>query len=243
MTSRQRIEETDRAEPLLRDRLIGRVGERPGDAVAPPPRTLHRLTAAQEAAVAAVFVADAMLVLEDLGLAGEVRFESGFQAADVVRVHAAEPVFRTSDGGVAGESDHRPPAAGDVELARGQAPLPQSVVGPFRRERQALDCLLQLAIGNGPLGDVTPEQGRASGHGKNPDLEDARVCPGAHPYLRGSVGGSMLERGVDAARHPGAAQRRYHVDEPSPQGAFARTADHPFERIIPECDVTVLVNH
>ena len=64
----QRIEEADAAQPLLRDRLLGRVGQRSGDADRRAGRAAHRDAAAQEPAVGAVLVADPVLVLEVIGL-------------------------------------------------------------------------------------------------------------------------------------------------------------------------------
>ena len=88
----QRVDEADAAQPLLRDRLLGRVGERPGDPIGLAALAAHGDAAAEEAAVDAVLVADPVLVLEDLrrarrdaSRARHSRFD------DVVGMDAIEP--------------------------------------------------------------------------------------------------------------------------------------------------------
>src|SRR5262245_31267291 len=73
--ARERIEEPGIAQPLLRDRLLRRVGQRAGDANGAAARAAHGHTAAQEPPVCAVLVTDAVLVLKVIGGAGEGRRE------------------------------------------------------------------------------------------------------------------------------------------------------------------------
>src|SRR5205085_139993 len=62
----ERVDDADTAEPFLCDRLLGGVGEGPGDAVAAPRRALHGQAAAEEAPVGAVLMPDPVLMLEHL---------------------------------------------------------------------------------------------------------------------------------------------------------------------------------
>ena len=80
---------------------------------------------------------------------------------DVVGMDAIEPFVGAADRGVRRQADHRAPASGDVELLRLQVPLPQAVVGAFRRERQPLAALRDLVLGARALGDVVPQQRHA----------------------------------------------------------------------------------
>ena len=63
-------------------RLLGRVGQRAGDAVGlRRPASFERDAAAEEPPVGAVLVADPVLVLEDLCRAGEMRVERCLRSA------------------------------------------------------------------------------------------------------------------------------------------------------------------
>ena len=115
----QRIEEADAAQPLLGDRLLGRVGQRAGDAHALAAAAADRDAAAQEAAIGAVLVADAVLVLEHVGSArrGALRASGGDRRrrrdARARASPAGRPVLASAE-----QPDHRPPAARHVELLR-----------------------------------------------------------------------------------------------------------------------------
>src|SRR5262249_3409930 len=71
----ERILEADASQLLLRDRLLGGVGERPGDAIGLLAGAAHRETAAEKTSIRAVFVPDAVLVLKHLRRPREVRVE------------------------------------------------------------------------------------------------------------------------------------------------------------------------
>ena len=196
----ERIEEADAAQPLLGDRLLGRIGQRAGDADALAAAAADRDAAAQEAAIAAVLVADAVLVLEHLRLPGEMRFELLAEIDDVVGMHALEPGLRPSSARLRREPDHRPPAARDVELLRLQVPLPEAVVGPFGSQRQPLTGAFELVLGVGPLGDVVPQQRDTLGDRDDLDLQDPRPCRHRDGDLRDRACLAVAERFLDGAR-------------------------------------------
>src|SRR4051812_19412933 len=98
-------------------------------------------------------MSDAMLVLEDLRVAREIRLEGCLEAADVVRMNPVEPVFSPRNASVPGQPDHRSPSFRNVELSGSQAPLPEPVVGPLRRQCQTLYRLGDLALRARPLRD------------------------------------------------------------------------------------------
>ena len=76
-----------------------------------PAGASDRETAAQEPAIAAILVADSMLVFEELRVAGQVRLQAGLEAADVLGMNPVEPVFRTRNPCVRCKSDHRSPSS------------------------------------------------------------------------------------------------------------------------------------
>ncbi len=90
----QRVQEPDAAQPLLRERAFGRVGQRSGHPHRPLPCPSHRDAAAHEPAIAAVLVAQAMLVLEVLGRARQVRVERLLERLGILRMNAAESTVR-----------------------------------------------------------------------------------------------------------------------------------------------------
>ena len=141
--ARQRVQEPDPAQPLLRQHAFGRVGQRPGDSQRPLPCPAHRDAAAHEAAVTAVLVPQAVLVLEELGRPRKVRVERLLERLGVLRMEAANPLFRTADPCRCGQPEHGPPAGRDVELLRAKVPLPEPVGSAFRREGQAFLAPLQ----------------------------------------------------------------------------------------------------
>ena len=239
----QRIEEADAAQPLLGDRLFGRVGQRAGDAVAPVPAVGHGETAAEKPSVGAVFAADAVLVLEHRRLPRKVRLERLVHRRHVVWMHAVEPFFWPNDLRVRRQSDHRAPAARDVELVGLQVPLPQPVVGAFGRQREPLAGALQLVLGVGPLGDVVPQERDAAGDRQDLDLENAHAGPRRQPELRQHSRLVVRHRGLDRARQFGLRERRHGGVERQAQGAFARAAEHPLERVVPHRDPARAIDH
>ena len=77
----------------MRSRRSRRIGQRSGDAGRAPGRASHRDTAAQEPPVGAVLVADPVLVLKVIRLAGEMRLERLLERTDVVSMDAVHPFF------------------------------------------------------------------------------------------------------------------------------------------------------
>ena len=171
----QRIQEPGAAQPLLRERPFGRVGQRPGDPHRPLAGASHRHAAAQEPAVAAVLVAQPVLVLEVLGPARQVRVERLLERRGVLRVNAANPLIGAANSRRRGQPQHRAPPRRDVELLRPQVPFPQSVDGAFGGKRKPLLAPLQRPFDAGAFGDVAPEQGQSVRHRNDPHLEDARA--------------------------------------------------------------------
>ena len=140
----QRVEEAGAAEPLLRDRLVGRVGQRSGDAGRAAAGASHRDTAAQEPPVGAVLVADPVLVLKVIRLCRQRCASSAcLERRDVVGMDAVRAIPRDGRCRRARQADHRPPSARDVELSGCEDPLPQAVVGAFRRQREPLFASLE----------------------------------------------------------------------------------------------------
>ena len=107
----------------------------------PAPR--DRDAAAQEPPVGAVLVADPVLVLKVIRLAGEMRLERLLERRDVVGMDAVDPFLGTADAVGRRQAEHRPPSARDVELLAPKIPFPQPVVRAFGREREPLFASLE----------------------------------------------------------------------------------------------------
>ena len=105
-----------------------------------------RDAAAEEPPVGAVLVADPVLVLKVIGLAGEMRLERCLERSDVVRHGRGRTSPRDDRPAAAAQTEHRPPAAGEVELLGPKIPLPQPVVRAFRRQREPLLASLERAV-------------------------------------------------------------------------------------------------
>src|SRR5216684_956391 len=101
----QRVEESCAAEPILRDRSLRRVGQRSGDAGRAPTRASHRDTATQEPPVGAVLVAEPVLVLKEIRLAGEMRLERLLELHDVVSMDTVDPFLWPTDAPSLGTTD------------------------------------------------------------------------------------------------------------------------------------------
>src|ERR1044072_8348575 len=91
-------------------------------------------------------------------------------------MNALQPRLRTSRARLRRERDHRPPAARHVDLLRLEIPLPETVIGAFGSQRQALTGPFELVLGVGPLSNVVPEQRDTGGGRDDLDLQDSRPC-------------------------------------------------------------------
>ena len=98
-------------ELLLCVASLRRIGQRSGDAGRAPARASHRDAAAQEPPVGAVLVADPVLVLKVIRLAGEMRLERCLERNDVVSMDTVHPFLGTTDAGGRGQAHHRLPSA------------------------------------------------------------------------------------------------------------------------------------
>ena len=172
-------------EPLLCDRSLRRVGQRSRDADRAPAGAAHRDTAAQEPPVGAVLVADPVLVLKVIRLAGEMRLERRLErdAMSSAWTRSIHSSGRTDAGG-RGQAEHRPPSAREVELLAPKIPLPQPVIRAFRGEREPLFASLERVFRARSLRDVMPEQRHAAGNGEDSDLQNPRTRGGRQPKMR-----------------------------------------------------------
>jgi hypothetical protein len=94
---RERIDEFDAAQALLRDCRVRRVGQRAGKADLSSIASAHGQAVAQEPAVAPVVVTQTAFVVKVVGLAGEMFGDGLFELTDVFRVHAVHPFARPDD--------------------------------------------------------------------------------------------------------------------------------------------------
>ena len=161
---RQRIAEPA-AQPVLRDRALG-VGHRSGDPRGPPLRVTHRHTATEESAIRAVLVANAMLELHMIRLAGQMLAKRLFERFDIVGMDAIEPIRGTPARHRRRQADHSPEPWGERELLGFEIPLPQPVVDAFGDERHALFDSPQRLLRPCPLADVVPEHVTPSSDGR-----------------------------------------------------------------------------
>ena len=91
-------------------------------------------------------MADPVLVLKVIRLAGEMRLERLLERNDVVSMDAVHPFLGATDAGGRGQAEHRPPSAREVELLAPKIPLPQPVIRAFRREREPLFASLESRV-------------------------------------------------------------------------------------------------
>ena len=139
-------------------------------------------------------MADPVLVLKVIRLAGEMRLERLLERSDVVGMDAVHPFLGTADAGGRRQANHRPPSAREVELLGPKIPLPQPVVRAFRREREPLFASLERVFRARSLGDVVPEQRHATDNGKDLDLQNPRARSGRQPQMRAASGASDWSR-------------------------------------------------
>src|SRR5688500_2598241 len=92
-----RIEEPGAQHPFTRERSPGRVGQRAGNANGAF-GAAHSDAAAEKQTIGAALVTDAVLVLEVIGLAREMRLQRLLERCDLVRMDPIGPVFEPSDG-------------------------------------------------------------------------------------------------------------------------------------------------
>ena len=229
-------------EPLLCDRPLRRVGQRSGDAGRAAAGAPHRDTAAQEPPVGAVLVADPVLVLKVIRLAGEMRLERLLERHDVVGMDAVHPFLGTTDAGGRGQAEHRPPSAREVELLAPEIPLPQPVIRAFRREREPLFASLERVFRARSLRDVMPEQRHATDNGENSDLQNPRTRSGRQRKMRERPGAPIGQGLVDRSREVGLAQGWHRTDERTTQRSFTGTVQDAFEGIVPERDQAIAVD-
>ncbi len=124
---------------------------------------------------------DAMLVLQPLGLAGQVRLERVLQRHGIVGMHPGQPLVRPPIAGSGRQADQRAPWAGVEALVGLQVPLPQALARHLRGQRQPI-VAADGAILPGAIREVVPQQRRAIVHGHHADLEDARARGDRHRH-------------------------------------------------------------
>ena len=107
----QRVEKCGATGLLLSGRSLRRIGQRSCDAGRATADAPHRDTAAEEAPIRAVLVADPVLVLKVIRLAREMCFESLLERSDVVGMDTVHPFLGTADAGGFGQAKHCPPSA------------------------------------------------------------------------------------------------------------------------------------
>ena len=234
--ARQGVQEPCPPQPLLREHAFGRVGQRPGDSQRPLPCPAHRDTAAHEAAVTAVFVPQAVLVLEELGRPRKVRVERLLERLGVLRVEAANPLFRTADPSRCGQPEHGPPAGRDVELLRAKVPLPEPVGSAFSREGQAFLAPLQPLLDPRPLSDVAPQERDPARHRHDADLQHAGALRPRQVDVQRAPG--LAGQGVlDGARQRTGRDRWNGLREGPAERAFTRAVENPGQHVGPQHDV------
>ena len=177
-----------------------------------------------------------MLVHKVIGLAAQMRVECVLQWNDVVRVHAIEPVLRTSDARVGRQSDQGPPPRRHVELVRSPIPRPQAAVGSIAQERQPLGALLQRLIRDSLIGHVMPEDRRPVGVGKNVGAENAAAFLRRQPEIRKRARAQVLQRGVEGTRELSLAEAAHRMRQRTSHRLRARTTHETRERIVPYRD-------
>ena len=194
------------------------------------PRAAHRDAAAEEPAVGAVLVADAVLVLEDLRRAGEVRVERRLRARRCRRDGRGRAIrrVRRSPRAPAGRSSRAsgprrrtPASAGSTATARRWRLPPRA---PAARR-----CCLQLVLGARALGDVVPQQRHAAGDRQHLDLHDARV------RRRPAAAGGSATRGLPIARRVSVDRRAAARCAPAPAATSA--SGRPSARSPEQCSM------
>ena len=225
-------------------RLLGRVGQRSGDAHWLVSLAAHGDAAAQEAAVAAVLVPDAVLVLEHLRRADEVRLQRGIETGEIVGMDTVQPFRRAAARGVRGQPDHRAPARRDVELLRLQVPLPESVVGSLGGERQTFAAAPQLVLGARALGDVLPQQRSTAGDRRRcaPARCADRCRLAARRWLSTRVCWSLIVSAMARGRSLRDSAGSGCRDRPA-EGQPRRALQQPLERVVPQRDAAAGVVH
>src|SRR4029078_2332338 len=113
---------------LLSAPILCRVGQRSSDSRRPLAGASRGEAAAQEQPVGAVLVSHAVLVLEVLGRAGEMRIERCLERNDVVGMHTAHPFLGATDAGGRRQAEHRLPSPGYVTRLGWKITLPQPVL-------------------------------------------------------------------------------------------------------------------
>ena len=238
----QRIEEPGIAQPFLRNRLLGRVGQRPGDPDRAAAGASHGHSAAEEPPVGAVLVTDSMLVLKVIGGPGERRFQCRLEVGRVIRMDAFRPLVGTAGTGIRRQAEHCTPPAREIELLRPKVPFPQSVVRPFRRQRQPLFAAFECVLGVRPLGDVMPQQRDSAGHRKDSDLQHARSRRRCQSDMRERSRIPIGQGFSDRPRELGPPQRGNGRDHRVVQRAVTGTIEDAFERVVPEGDESIAVD-
>ncbi len=158
-------------------------------------------------------MADPVLVLKVIRLAGEMRLERLLERNDVVSMDTVHPFLGTTDAGGRGQAHHRLPSAREVELLAPKIPLPQPVVRAFRREREPLFASLECVLRARSLRDVMPEQRHATDNGEDSDLQNPRTRFGRQPKMRERAGAPIRQGIGDRSRELGLAKDWHRTNE------------------------------